>query len=682
MAEGVFLPGGGAGGGGGGGGASSISTTVRVAGAGTELTETRFSGNVDIGTVVEFADVPNSVPVADTVKWIRFNCGRAHNTVNSAYAGEWHEMSKEEWDALTVADAGSLVAQNNCKLYREFIDANVATVASITTRDSYLGKDAEGKPLIAGASTVEDYYPITFAYEHQEPGTDTVTVEVEHAIDRLSPAGSDALPIADDVGKIIDINGHLKKSVPVHTDTDRAVTWGDYTDDDFVDVFATRAEANTHAADNDLSDDDFVYIAGIDAWLVWDDTAMHFIQGLPPDGLILGSPFRSEEEASRIAGAVDDVAVWDGTVNKVTAIVAGVGATDPIYIYEPIDETVEIIVDRLVPVPDDWVPVAEDVASIVNQAGHLAKVVPELIGVHGQLVTWGDYAPTLYVGEFVDVAAANRYLDTHLTLANNSFGYVFSINRWIVYIAASQYFATTSAPTGWIPGSPFNSEEEASLHANALDDISAWGGNVSRVTAFTAPSTGSYIYHTEKLLRGNPVRYWYMNGQTAANGRVPLNTVQPYTQTPDVFARVRMQWNGDAAMESHRGGDDIIGDIWVDGADVSADMDFAVPVPATENVVFTLPIGTWNLKAWVRLGTGADTVEVFALSLLKATAGVDDIAIESTFPVVTNVSTQALVSVEVKDLVVDGTEQFYWVVDTEQTDELSFAGYFRIEKDI
>ena len=79
-----------------------------------------------------------------------------------------------------------------------------------------------------------------------------------------------------------------------------------------------------------------------------------------------------------------------------------------------------------------------------------------------------------------------------------------------------------------------------------------------------------------------------------------------------------MQWNGDTPLESHHGGSDIIEDIWVDGADVSADMDFAVPIPATENVVFTLPIGTWHLRAWVRVATDVNinSGRFFALSLL------------------------------------------------------------------
>ena len=156
----------GAGGGGGGGSGNIIETT--------------FSGDINVTTALEFYDLPDSEAIGDDVKWILFNFGRHLDNTSAAYAGEWHMMSRAEWDDLTVVDAGDDVAQGNAKLYRDFIDPDITSSSGITARDSYMGKDADDKPIFAGANTGEDYYSVTVIYQAQEePASgDLVTVPI------------------------------------------------------------------------------------------------------------------------------------------------------------------------------------------------------------------------------------------------------------------------------------------------------------------------------------------------------------------------------------------------------------------------------------------------------------------------------------------------------------------------
>ena len=93
------------------------------------------------------------------------NFGRATDTTTAAYAGEWHELSRAQHDALTVAAIGDTVLQTTARLYRDFIDPTITNTAGITARDVYIGKDADLRLIVASANASEDAYPATVIYE-------------------------------------------------------------------------------------------------------------------------------------------------------------------------------------------------------------------------------------------------------------------------------------------------------------------------------------------------------------------------------------------------------------------------------------------------------------------------------------------------------------------------------------
>ena len=197
-----------------------------------------------------------------------------------------------------------------------------------------------------------------------------------------------------------------------------------------------------------------------------------------------------------------------------------------------------------------------------------------------------------------------------------------------------------------------------------------------KIDTFTAAVNHQYDHDYIPISReGNNVAYWYVHGQTE---RWP--STFSYTENPS-SSRLRMRFSGDAPNEAPRGWP--WGVIWVDGSDVSANIDgSANPATSTNNVVFNLPAGVWSVKGTFMLGAEILAGAEFAMILYQIQSGDDKIrAIGSKglidLPANFGGANGTPVTVELEDFETDGSEQFYILAFNGSDDD--WRGYIRVE---
>ena len=154
----LFGSGGGSGGGGGGGGGGPIKTVTRV-------TRTTFSADFDSGDGGDFEDITD-MPVAPG-KWSYVTMNFGANTANNGGSAHNAVITKAQFDALTVADAGDSPLAATGLHFRDF-PTNAPGSVTATGRDIIIGKDADNKLIFATSATTRDFLPLTLAFVLEE----------------------------------------------------------------------------------------------------------------------------------------------------------------------------------------------------------------------------------------------------------------------------------------------------------------------------------------------------------------------------------------------------------------------------------------------------------------------------------------------------------------------------------
>ena len=154
-------PGGVGGPGGADAGGAAVSTTKKTVSKLTTVTRGPFPINFLIKRI--FVTVETAAPPANWTE-LEFNLGRNADKAFSGYSGEWHKLTKVQYDALVATAAGQRVAQTTGLTYRDFYSQTAVNIRG-SIRDVAVGKDAAGLIMFATTDArVEDAYPITIRY--------------------------------------------------------------------------------------------------------------------------------------------------------------------------------------------------------------------------------------------------------------------------------------------------------------------------------------------------------------------------------------------------------------------------------------------------------------------------------------------------------------------------------------
>ena len=154
-----------------------------------------------------------------------------------------------------------------------------------------------------------------------------------------------------------------------------------------------------------------------------------------------------------------------------------------------------------------------------------------------------------------------------------------------------------------------------------------------------------------------PTAVWYGVGQTEE-----WPSGHPNAQTGTLLRRMAF-----AAGGPHDGWDNGLDgsydSIFVAAADVDANIDAGTPAAATDNVVFTLPVGRYTIEVWFSIGNdGGDQTAGFVLA--EVAAGADDhilsrgIGFSGDIEVASQETTYAGIYIK-RTFSVDGDEQLY-----------------------
>ena len=116
--------------------------------AGQSVYSELLTAEIIITTANEFGIAEVGTVVPDDFLFLHFNGGSDTNTPagEDYYPGEWHRMSKAQWDAIVVATAGDTPASTTSVGYRDFIP-NAAVTS--TARDFKIGKNTAGEMLVS-----------------------------------------------------------------------------------------------------------------------------------------------------------------------------------------------------------------------------------------------------------------------------------------------------------------------------------------------------------------------------------------------------------------------------------------------------------------------------------------------------------------------------------------------------
>lgn len=180
-----------------------------------------------------------------------------------------------------------------------------------------------------------------------------------------------------------------------------------------------------------------------------------------------------------------------------------------------------------------------------------------------------------------------------------------------------------------------------------------------------------------------PVYFWWANGATAR-----VTDGFPYTQNaPSADNRLRFQFNGANPNERVHVTDGPTS--WfVAGSEVANLDSGGAPPAATDRVVFKPPAGTWKFKLYAGVEEDAGDDGSRGIGLFRINAGTDDTVVAG--PLGTAVSAELfgfaarnITVVESDEIVVTGSEQFYWmalVKDDPAARLANWAYYMRAEK--
>ena len=209
------------------------------------------------------------------------------------------------------------------------------------------------------------------------------------------------------------------------------------------------------------------------------------------------------------------------------------------------------------------------------------------------------------------------------------------------------------------------------------------GNTLRKVDVFTAADNNRFFpdylsFSPEK----NPVAYWYLHGQTERNP-----TTFPYGTDP-VDNKLRLRFTGRIPNKEFFNWSDIFGashDIWTPGSEVNTgDIDTGgAPVLTTNNVVFRLPSGIWNIEAYVVQNRG-QLASNNELLLLEIMSGTDDAIITEGIPyqqagaIFGEVAARSTVRAVYQEFESSGNNHLYWLVGTAEVND--FRGFMRLER--
>ena len=196
--------------GGGGGGGEAVVTTKETL---VKVTRERFSVAHNFIDEDDFEDIAGMPAWGENTKRAFLNFGADDD--GDAGTAQWARVEKEEFDAWIVSDAGSSPAATTGMHFRDFT-SNSPTAITTTTRDFFIGKDADDKFIIASSTVNEDASPLTVIFENEEE-VDVVTGVTGDVADGRGVAPGWIEPkdeyVADDLGKFLLENGILKHIV-------------------------------------------------------------------------------------------------------------------------------------------------------------------------------------------------------------------------------------------------------------------------------------------------------------------------------------------------------------------------------------------------------------------------------------------------------------------------------------
>ena len=192
--------------GGGGGGGEAVVTTKETL---VKVTRERFSVAHNFIDEDDFEDIAGMPAWGENTKRAFLNFGADDD--GDAGTAQWARVEKEEFDAWVVADAAASPSATTGMHFRDFT-SNSPTAITTTTRDFFIGKDADDKFIIASSTVNEDASPLTVIFENEEE-VDVVTGVTGDVAD--GGGGSDASGYiarkdeytADDLGKRVWENG-------------------------------------------------------------------------------------------------------------------------------------------------------------------------------------------------------------------------------------------------------------------------------------------------------------------------------------------------------------------------------------------------------------------------------------------------------------------------------------------
>ena len=220
--------------------------------------------------------------------------------------------------------------------------------------------------------------------------------------------------------------------------------------------------------------------------------------------------------------------------------------------------------------------------------------------------------------------------------------------------------------------------QNAGYNSDGRDYYWMEGGVFRLLNVFTAAVNNRLDYSYFAMQAGTPppTGIWYMNAQTS---RWPSSYSYDIDPTS---SRLRLRWTGGDPDESLYGWDSI-GDIFVAGADVSANIDgSANPATNTSFVVFQPPAGIYDIE--VHAGTADETItEEFGIFLYQIQSG-DDLILATTsgknsdLPANFGGTGGTVFRMDLPDYEFDGSQQLYVMAFTGNAD--AWRGYLKIVK--
>ena len=253
--------------------------------------------------------------------------------------------------------------------------------------------------------------------------------------------------------------------------------------------------------------------------------------------------------------------------------------------------------------------VADGAPNETNQTGWVTRSVAQVVnhadfvGIVGRLNAVDT--STLSHGDWV-VSIVNDFMSLWIWSSTHS--------DWLDYFPASIGILHES---GYLDNDA--AANEVREFNSSAPDYYLIDGKLKILLFYIAPTAGAAVYFTHPINRRDPVAYYWGAAQTE---RVPETFPVMYPGVLSTIFKLNFADATNGPHESFDGGADL-GNIFKAVADVSSDIDVATI--ATDNCVFSLPIGRYNLEFFLEHNDSSSGRVV--ISLLKIITGTDDIIV-------------------------------------------------------